>query len=126
LDKLRLIELMEGEAAKLSPEGRELWEEWEFMVQAAPDLETRMSREYEIVEQIFELPASEQIATTRLVEMLRGLRASEAAENQGAPGEKHRVQVVINAAILKDQEEGRTADPSLTLDQALARLEERG
>jgi hypothetical protein len=38
LDKISLIELMEDEAARLSPEGRQLWEEWEFLVESAPDI----------------------------------------------------------------------------------------
>ena len=32
-----LIELIEGEDAKLSPAGRELWEKLELMVQSAPE-----------------------------------------------------------------------------------------
>jgi hypothetical protein len=46
LDKIRLIELMEDEAARLSPEGRELWEQWEFLVESTPELESRMARAY--------------------------------------------------------------------------------
>jgi hypothetical protein len=126
LDKVDLIELMEGEAAKLSPEGREMWEEWEFMEHTAPDLETRMAREYEITERIFELPVPQQIAIARLVEMLKGLCSADKAEDAGEDGEKHLIQAVINAAILKDREEGRMVDPYMTIDQAITRLEESG
>jgi hypothetical protein len=122
LDKIRLIELMEDEVARLSPEGRELWEQWEFLVESAPELESRMAREYEITERIFELPVSEQVGISRLAELLAGLRRSDEAEGRGESGEEHQVRGVIQAAWLKDQEEGRTTDPDMTLDQAVARL----
>jgi hypothetical protein len=126
LDKLRLIELIEGEAARLSPEGRELWEQWEFLVESAPELESRMAREYEIMERIFGLPLAEQVVTSRLAELLAGLRNAEEAEGRGESGEEHRIRGVIQAAMLKDREEGRTIDPGMTLDQAIARLKEHG
>jgi hypothetical protein len=126
LDKIPLLELMENEAARLSPEGRQLWEEWEFLVESAPELESRMAREYEITERIFELPVPEQIVISRLAELLTGLRKSDEAEGRGESGEGHRVRGLIHAAWLKDQEEGRTIDPYMTLDQAVARLKEHG
>jgi len=124
LDRIRLIELMEGEATRLSPEGRELWEEWEFLMESAPELESRMVREYEITERIFDLPGPEQVVISRLAELLAGLRKSDEAEGRGESGEEPRVRGVIQAAWLKDQEEGRTIDPDMTLDQAITRLKE--
>jgi hypothetical protein len=126
LDRIRLIELMEGEVARLSPEGRKLWEEWEFLVESAPKLQSRMVREYEITERIFDLPVSEQVVISRLAELLAGLREADEAEGRGESGEKHRVHGVIQAAWLKDQEEGRTIDPDMTLDQAVTRLKDHG
>src|SRR5215210_2181286 len=117
---------MEGGVARLSPEDRELWEEWEFLVESAPELESRMAREYEITERIFELPVTEQIVISRLAELLTGLRKSDEAEGRGESGEEHRVRGVIQAAWLKDQEEGRTIHQDMTLDQAVARLKEHG
>ena len=125
MDKIRLIELMENGAARLSPEGRELWQEWQLHVESAPDLETRMAREYEITERMFDLPMPEQIAISRLAELLAGLRESDEAEERGETGEEHRVRGVIQAAWLRDQEEGREPDPDMTLDQAIARLNEQ-
>jgi hypothetical protein len=125
LDKIRLIELMENGAARLSPEGRELWQEWQLHAESAPDLETRMAREYEITERMFDLPMPEQIAISRLAELLAGLRESDEAEERGETGEEHRVRGVIQAAWLRDQEEGREPDPDMTLDQAIARLNEQ-
>lgn len=125
MDKIRLIELMENEAERLSPEGRELWQEWQLHVESAPDLETRMAREYEITERMFDLPMPEQIAISRLAELLAGLRESDEAEDRGESGEEHRVRGVIQAAWLRDQEEGREPNPDMPLDQAIARLNEQ-
>jgi hypothetical protein len=128
LDKIHLIEVIETQTARLSPEGRELWEQLEFLRESIPNPEdeSRMAREYEIVEQIFELPAPEQFAISRLAELVDGLRKSEKAEDQGKPGYEHRVRGVLNAAWIKDRQEGLSIDPNMTLDRALARLQEPG
>jgi hypothetical protein len=126
LDKIHLIELIEHETARLSPEAREHWEELEFLRESVPDAadESRMAQEYEIMERIFELPVEEQLLTARLAELLAGLRNSEEAERRGESGEEHRVRGVINAAILKDREEGRPIDLEMTLERAIVRLKE--
>jgi hypothetical protein len=126
LDSVRFIELIEGETARLSLEGRELWEELEFIRESIPDPadESRMAREYEVMERIFELPMTEQFLVSRLAELVAALRRSEEAERRGEPGEVDRVRGVINAAMLRDQEEGRTVDPNMTLQLAIARLTE--
>jgi hypothetical protein len=128
LEKIRLIELIERETARLTPRGRELWEELEFLRESVPDPEAEIgaAHEHEIMERIFELPVDEQFATSRLAELVAGLRDSEEAERRGEPGEAHRARGVIQAAWLKDREEGRPVDPSLTLERAIARLNERG
>ena len=126
MDRVRFIELIEGETARLSLEGRELWEEMEFIRESIPDPadESRMAREYEVMERIFELPMTEQFLVSRLAELVAALRRSEEAERRGEPGEEDRVRGVINAAMLRDQEEGRTVDPNMTLQLAMARLTE--
>jgi len=106
LERLRLIELMERDAAGLSPEGRGLWEELELLAESAPELESRMAREYEISERIFELPVWEQGILARLAQLLSGLREGDEAEVRGEPGEVHRVRGVINAARVKDRYDG--------------------
>jgi hypothetical protein len=128
LDKIHLIELIETQTARLSLEGRELWEQLEFLRESIPDPEdeSRMTREYEIVEQIFKLPAPEQFAISRLAELVDGLRKSEKAEDQGESGYEQRVRGVVNAAWIKDRQEGLSVDPNMTLDRALARLQEPG
>ena len=97
MDKIRLIELIETQTARLSPEGRELWEQLESLRESIPipEDESRMAREYEIMEQIFELPAPEQFAISGLAELVGGLRKSEKAEDQEESGYDHRVRGVV-------------------------------
>jgi hypothetical protein len=127
VDRMHLIALIEDQAAALSAEGRNLWEELEFLRESIPDPEDpgRMAREYDIMERIFELPVSEQFIATRLAELIGGLRAAEEAEHRGESGDGHRARGVINAAMLKDREEGRPIEANMTLGRAMARLEEQ-
>jgi hypothetical protein len=126
IDRIRLIELIEGQTARLSAEGRGLWEELEFLRESIPDPEEqdRMARKYDIMERIFDLPVAEQFLTSRLAELVAALRRAEEAERRGKPGDDHRARGVINAAMLKDSEEGQQTDPHMTLGRAIARLEE--
>ena len=126
LERFRLIELIEAQAARLSPEARDLWEQLEFLRESIPDPAeySRTAAEYEIMECIFELPMAEQFATSRLAELVGGLRAAEEAERRGRSGVEHRASGVINAAMLKDRQEGRPVDKHTTLEQAIARLAE--
>jgi hypothetical protein len=85
VDRIRLIELIEGQVARLSAESRGLWEELEFLRESIPDPEepSRMAREYYIMERIFELPVPEQFITGRLAELVAALRKAEQAERRG-------------------------------------------
>ena len=126
MDRIRLIELIEGQTARLSAEGRGLWEELEFLRESIPDPEepSRMAREYDIMERIFKLPVPEQFLTGRLAELVAALRRAEEAEHRVGSGDSQRARGVINAAMLKDREEGRPIDAHMTLGRAIARLEE--
>jgi hypothetical protein len=88
VDRIRLIELIEGQAAWLSAEGRGLWEELRFLRESIPDPEepSRTAREYDIMERIFDLPVPEQFLTSRLAELVTALRKSEEAAPRGEPG----------------------------------------
>jgi len=125
VDRIRLIELIEAQTARLSEGGRRLWEELEFLRESMPDPEEpgRMAREYELMERIFELPVPQQLMTSRLAELVGGLRAAEEAERGGESGDGHRARGVINAAMLKDREEGQPVEAHMTLRRAIARLE---
>ena len=127
MGRIHLIELIGAQTARLSDEGRGLWEELEFLRESIPDLEepSRMTREYDIMKRIFELPVHQQFIASRLAELVGGLRGAEDAEHRGESGNGHRARGVINAAMLKDHEEGRAIDAHMTLDRAITRLEER-
>ena len=86
MERLGLIELMESDAAGLSPEGRGLWEELELLAESAPELDSRMAREYEVSERIFDLPVSEQGILARLAQLLSGLREGDEAEVRASRG----------------------------------------
>ena len=119
MDRIRLIELIEGQVARLSAESRGLWEELEFLRESIPDPEepSRMAREYYIMERIFELPVPEQFITSRLAELVAALRKAEQAERRGESGEDYRMRGVINAAMIKDREEGGPIDANMTIDR---------
>ena len=124
MEELRLIKLIEAQAARLSQEAKDLWEQLELLRETFPDPanQSRMASEYEIMERIFELPIAEQFATSRLAELVGGLRAAEDARRRGESEDEHRVRGVINAAMLMDRQEGRPIDPHMTLERAIARL----
>ena len=110
----------------MSTEGRELWEELEFLRESIPDPEdeSRMAREYDIMERIFNLPVAQQFVTGRLAELVSGLRRAEEAQRRGESGDEYRVSGVIDAAMLRDLQEGRPVGSGVTLDRAIARLKE--
>jgi hypothetical protein len=76
VDRIHLVELVEAHTARLSAEGRGLWEELEFLRESIPDPDelSRIAREYDIMEQIFELPLPQQFLTSRLAELVGGFR----------------------------------------------------
>ena len=122
MNRNELVELLEGEAAKLSPEGKELWKEMEVLVELDPEDEDTLSQQEEINNRTAILPPHERHALERLTELRAGLYHSDNVEEQGESGESHRVQAALIAAALKDVSEGRLADPEMTVEQALWRL----
>jgi hypothetical protein len=133
VSRVELVELIESEAAKLSPRGRELWERLELHVESsAPEEATPETlpppghEQVEISQRMAELPWPEQGILERLMELLAGLHSSDCAEHRGQPGEPRRSMAVIVAAGIKDRQEGRQIDPDMTPEQAAARLTEPG
>jgi len=122
VNRNELAELLEGEAAKLSPEGKELWKEMEVLVELNPEDGDTLSQQAGINNRTAILPSHERHALERLTELRAGLYNSDGVEEQGESGERHRVQAVLIAAGLKDVSEGRLADPEMTVGQALVRL----
>ena len=133
VDRQTVVELIEGEAAKLSPRGRELWERLELhgeitaLEEATPEtLPPPDTEQLEVFERMAELPVQEQGVLERLMELLAGLRSSDRAEAHGRPSEARRNMAVIVAVGLKDRREGRQIDPDMTPERAVARLQELG
>jgi hypothetical protein len=77
VDRLSLVELIEGETAKLSPRGRGLWERLELHTEAlAPEEATPAtlpppdSEQDEVIQRMAKLPWPEQDIIERLMELL--------------------------------------------------------
>jgi hypothetical protein len=125
VDRLELVEIIEREKARLSPKGRELWDEMEISVYMSSEEESKLNpHEQTTIENMAYLPQSDQDVLNRLMELRAGLYDSDAVERRGESGESRRAQSVILAANLKNLAEGKQADPFLSLEQARARLRE--
>jgi hypothetical protein len=133
VQRIELVELIEGETAKLSPRGRELFETVELWAEGAPEegaAATMPPPSLEMVAVIRriseELPLEEQAIIDRTMELSAGLRRSDFEERRGKPGEPQRDRAVISAAGIKDRKAGRQIDPYMTPERAAARLREPG
>ena len=125
VERLKLVELIEGEVAKLSPHGRNLWEMLELAAEVAPEGMATESRA--VLRRISEeLPPEEQGIIECLIELSVGLEGSDVSEHQGGTGERQRNRAVIFAAAIKDRNAGLQTEPYSTPEQALARLKGPG
>ncbi len=127
VERLELVELIEGEVAKLSPQGRELWEMLELAAegaseQAAPPQNPETRALFKRISE--ELPPEEQGVIERLIELSVGLEGSDIAERQGRTGERQRNRAVILAAGIMDRIAGLQTEPYGTPEEAVARLKE--
>ena len=133
MDRPTLVELIEVEKARLSPEALRLWEELDASFYTSPEEEPAFikRREAEIIERMDRLPEADRHTVEVLTELRAGLYESDSSERRGDPSQWHRDECVIRAALIKDRDEpGRefpqTPDEDLgrMVDQALARLRE--
>jgi hypothetical protein len=124
VEKIELVKLIEGEAAKLSPRGKELWEEMELLVELNPEDRNTLAEMSEITNRMVDLPLPDQHTLERLMELLAGLYDADEMQTRGESGEGRRGQAVRIAAGIKDRHEGRQIDPDMTVEQAAARLRE--
>jgi hypothetical protein len=123
MDRLALIELIEDQAARLTPEGRDLAQRMELLTEAPPGgpFGTQEPQRAQ-ADEVWDLPPHERNILERLLMLGEGLERSDAAERQGQPGERYRHLAIIGAAGTKDRSESRTIDPDMTAEQAVARL----
>jgi hypothetical protein len=124
VDRLELVEVIEVQKARLSPNGKELWEELDILVYMTPEEEQIQKQQEDIAERMSYLPLYDQGVIKVLTEVRGGLYASDKKEVTGESGEVVRVQAVLRAANIKNIAEGRQADPDMTLEQAIAQLRE--
>lgn len=134
VDKLTLVELIEAEKAKLSPDALAMWEELDTSLYMSPDEETRLKpHEVALMKSMGDLPLPDQHAINILTELRAGLYQSEYSDKLGEPSQPHRDKCVITASHVKDRDErgpGEQVDIEAVLhrtaEQALARLREDG
>ena len=131
MDRLTLVELIEAQKAKLSPEALKLWEELDASLYTSPEEEPAFikRREAEIIDRMDQLPEADQHIVNVLSELRAGLHESDLSERRGDPSQWHRDKCVIGASLIKDPDERGEGDPlppneglNRTVDQALARL----
>ena len=127
-DRLTLVELIEEEKAKLSPEALKLWEELDASLYKSPEEEPALirRREAQIIDRIEQLPEADQRNVEVLSELRAGLYEFHLSERRGDLSQWHRDRCVIRASIIKERGEGDPLPPkevsNRTVEQALARL----
>ena len=127
MERLAMVELIEDQAARLTPEGRDLAQRMELLAEAPPSGQAATyGTQRTQGDEAWDLPPLDRNILERLLMLWEGLERSDAAERQGQPGDRYRHMAVIGAAGTKDRSEGRTIDPEMTAEQAAARLREPG
>ena len=127
MDRLALVELIEDQAARLTPEGRNLAQRMELLAEAPPGGPAEMYETQRAqADEAWDLSPLDRNILERLLMLWEGLERSDGAEGRGEPGERYRDRAATGAAGLKDRNEGRMIDPDMTPKQALARLREPG
>ena len=133
VDRLSLVELIEEQKAKLSPEALRLWEELDDSLYTSPEEEPAFikRREAEIIDRIDRLPEADHHTVEVLSELRAGLYESDSSERRGDLSGWHRDKGVIGASLIKDREERGKGDPlapkedlGRIVEQALTRLRE--
>jgi hypothetical protein len=133
VDRLTLVELIEEEKAKLSPEALKLWEELDASLYMSPEEEPAFikRREAEIIDRMEHLPEADQHIVNMLTELRAGLYEFHLSERRGDPSQLHRDKCVIGASLIKDRDKRGEGEPlppkevsNRTVEQALARLRE--
>jgi hypothetical protein len=128
MDRLRIVELIEDYSARLSPEGRELWESLERLIEISPPGDDIESEMWERAQGSLDLPPGDHVVWAVLGALFLGLQASDLAESRWGVqvADKVRRRFVIKAAQERARVEGRTVtpEPEMTVEEALALLAE--
>jgi hypothetical protein len=146
VDRPMLVELIEAEKAKLSPEALKLWKELEeshyfsneaahfinedFTSEEADAFLRHQDHQIDILKRFDQMPEEDRRTKDVLTELWMGLKRADEAESRGEPAQPYWDKCVIHAASLKDRNKwgpgGSRVEELLgrTVDQALARLRE--
>ena len=129
VSRLEVVEVIEDQVAKLTPEGRDLAERMELLAEVAPDdAEHPDPATYRVqraqADEVWDLSPRDQSIIDRLLVLWEGLERSNVAESRGEPGERYRDMAVTVAAGIKDRHERQQIDPDRTPEQAVRRLRE--
>jgi hypothetical protein len=133
VDRLMLVELIEAEKAKLSPEALKLWEGLDASLYTSPEGEPVFikRREAGIIDRMDRLAEADRRIVDVLSELRAGLYEFHLSERRGDPSQWHRDKCVINASLIKDRDERGRGDAlppnevsNRTVEQALVRLRE--
>ena len=127
MDRLEMVELIEDQAAKLTPEGRNLAERMELLAEAppGPDHRATYAAQRAQADEAWDLSSSlDRSIIERLHVLWEGLERSDGAARRGKSGARYRDMAVVVAAGMKDRSEGRMIDPDMTPDKAVSRLRE--
>jgi hypothetical protein len=133
VDRLTLVELIEAQKAKLSPEALKLWEELDTSLFMSSEEATFLKRhEIALIDRMEQLPEKDQHIQDVLTELRSGLYQSDFSERRGEPSQPHRDKCVIEASLIKDGDERSGKNPmkvkelmGRTVEGALARLREK-
>ena len=92
VERLSLVELIEAEKAKLSPEALKLWEELETSLYMSPEEEPAFikRREVEIIDRMEQLPEADQHIVNVLSELRTRLYEFASSKRWGDPSQWHR------------------------------------
>ena len=127
MDRLDLVDLIEDQAARLTPEGRDLAQRMELLTEVPPGgLFATQETQRVQADEAWDLSPRSRNILERLLMLREGLERSDAAERRGETGERYLDMAVIGAAGTKDRSESRTIDPDMSAEQAVARLREPG
>ena len=129
MDRLEMVELIEGLAAKLTPEGRDLAERMELLAETplAPDHRATYAAQRAQADEAWDLPSSlDRSIIERLHVLWEGLERSDGAARREKSGARYRDMAVVVAAGIKDRSEGRMVDPDMSPAKAVSRLREPG
>ena len=106
MDRPTLVELIEAQKAKLSPEALQLWEELDSSLYMSPEEGTFLKRhEVELIDRMDRLPEKDRHIQDVLTELRAGLYQSDLSERRGEPPQPHRDKCVIDAWRIKNRDE---------------------